>query len=784
MSHAKTLYQRLKEIPKLTEMFPLLYVKDNKTVVAKDGSHIAILELQGLDYTGMNDEQYDLLFNVRKRLFEKESPFYRLDVVSRKTKISAKDRIDISSDDPVISMMSKAWQGNFDIAYRTKHYVVISVNKGGLLSKVGAMVSHDWNIDKDEELDRLVSEICAELEGASERGNYSPKRLIGAELSSYFATQLNGRETYINAKHWDQPLSNQPVTFDAKQNYCTYGRHGDTIYSGWLSIGRYSEEIKRDTLERIFKLPYQFNIYQSFKAHPKNIALAMIRKEEKRLVNFEGGENSIIQEELLELSESIAADRLTLVSHAFCLEVLADSVEELNYVINSIKNTLQSDGQMAMYREDRNLEALFWSRFPTMQDFNLRNRNLTSENASHLASFNRVGEGFDTCGFGARPITLFKTEEGGQYSFTFHQSAEQKHDILGHTAIFGKTGIGKTTLISFLLANCLSYDDFKLICFDRLHGLKVFTEMFEGEYLNFPDDVQMNPFQIKDTPQNRLFLFNWLKRLGQIDAKDSQFDTQLNDLISMNFELDFKDRRLSNNKTMLGREGSALYQKFESWFEHNALGGFFNGEKDSFDFKNNSIVCFDATYILDQPEILSKVTDYIFHQIMAQVSEKVTPHVLFFDESPRYFRDPVFRGVMLEKLQEERKKAGVVLLAAQNPQQYLDLGREVAESVIDALAHIICYPNPSATKEQYCDLLGFNEAEFNWIKNSNPEARKVIVKNRSTGASVVLDIDLSALNKGKYKLLNCFNSSQGAVEKLAAIKEADPLHWRTRYLRG
>ncbi|PML45620.1 hypothetical protein BCT75_04350 [Vibrio lentus] len=776
MGYAKNLYQKLREVPKLTEMFPLMYVKGDHTVIAKDGSHIAILELDGLDYTGMNHDQYDLLYNVRKRLFEKESAFYRLDIVSKKNRISAKDKIKIQTDNQLLGMINKAWQNNFDVAYRTKHYVVISVNSGGLMSKVGALVSDDYNIDKQTLLDELIQEIKVELE------EYNPNLLQNGELSSYFATQLNGRETVLNAKHWDQPISNQPVQFDSKLNYCTYGRHGDTIYSSWLSISRYSEEIKNDTLERVFKLPYRFNVFQSFKTIPKAQALALMDEEYKRLMNF-GGDNDYFTNELIEFSEKVSADKTTLVSHSFCLEILADSEAELNTVTRIIKGALEQDGQMMLYRENRNLEALFWSRFPTMQGFNLRNRNLSSENAAHLASFNRVGEGFDTCGFGDRPVTIFKTEEGGQFSFTFHQTGEQKNDVLGHTLVLGDTNAGKTTLISFLIANCLSFTNFKAICFDRLHGLKVFTELFDGDYLNFPDDVQMNPFQMADTPENRMFLTTWLKRLGKIPEEDNRFNDRLNQLVNTNFEMDKADRCFEQLAIALGLEGGELYNCFEQWLPNKSRGGFFNGARDSFNF-DKDIITFDATYLLDQPEILPNVTEYMFHQIMAQVSASVVPHILFFDESPRYFQDEIFAKVMIEKLNEERKKAGVVILAAQNPQQYMKLPKGVGSEIISALAHIICYPNSNATKEQYCDFLGFNETEFEWIKNTSIKSRKVMIKNKSTGSSVVVDVDLSSLNGSKYNLLECFNSSQKAISTLKQYQKESPEHWRTKYLRN
>lgn len=776
MSYAKDLYKKLLDLPSLTDMFPLLYIKGDHTVVAKDGTFSAILELQGLDYSGMKSNHYDLLFNVRKRLFEKESPFYRIDVVSKKNRVSAKDKINTDVENPILHMLKKTWREKFDVLYRSKHYIVISVNNASIMSKVGAIITDDYKIDKADELWRLIQEITSDLQ------EYTPVLLKTDKLSSFYATQLNGRETYLNARVWDQPLSNQPVKFNAGNNYCTYGLHGDTVYSGWLSISRYSEEITRHTLERIFKLPYRFNIYQSFKTYQKSQALGKFEQRAKEVMNW-GDDNDFFVEQLVEFSDKISADKVSLVSHCFAIEVLADSPEELNNTIRLISNAITSDGQMQLYRETRNIESLFWSRFPTMQGFNLRKRDLSSENAAHLATFNCVGEGFDSCGFGDRPVTLFKTEEGGQFSFTFHQSGEQKPDVLGHTLVIGGTGTGKTTFISFLIANCLDYDDFKAICFDRHGGLKVFTDMFDGDYLDFPDDVEMNPFQMPDSSVNRMFLFQWLKRLGGIKESDNKWNSDLNDLISMNYQLDKKDRNFENIAIGFGVEGSELYQLFEQWLPDGARGDFFNGSRDSLNF-DKDIVTFDATYILDQPEILPKITDYVFHQMISKVSREVTPHIVFFDESPRYFLDPIFAGKMLESLAEIRKKAGVCVLAAQNPTQLINLENGNGEKVINALANIICYPNPSATKEEYCDFLGFNETELEWIKTTSVSDYKIIVKNRATDSSVILDVGLAGLKTNNYNLLKCFDSSSSAVNRLKDFKKSDPINYKLKFLRS
>ena len=774
MSRSKDLYSQLLKIPHITDMFPLLYVKENQHIVSKDGTESVVLELNGLDYSGMRNDIYDKLYNVRKRVFEKESPFYRLDILSQKNRVEAKDKIDPDVNNPILKMTKLAWRDQFNVLYRSKHYLVISVNNASVLSKVGSLVSDDYDIDKEVELNRLVDEIKSDLV------EYSPRLLSRVECSSFYATQLNGRETFLNAVNWDQSLCNQKINFDAKNNYCTYGEHGDTVYSGWLSISRYSEEITRHTLERIFKLPYRFNVYQSFKTYTKKAALNKIKDNYDHL-NKWGGINEFYDAQLNEFHAMVSSDKTTLVDHTFAIEILADSLEELNNSVRVLSNAMTSDGQMLLYRETRNIEALFWSRFPTMSGFNLRGRDISSENAAHLATFNCVGEGFDTCGFGDRPVTLFKTEEGGQFSFTFHQTGELKPDVLGHSLFIGGTGTGKTTMISFLLSQCLSSDNFTAICFDRLGGLKVFTDMFDGEYLDFPEDVQMNPFQLDDTPVNRMFLFQWLKRLGRIGEDDISFNDALNDVINANFKLNKDDRNFAQLMESFGRDGDVLFLKFSPWFPDGIRKEFFNGVRDSFSFKKD-IITFDATFILDQPEILPNITDYVFHQIMQKVSSDVVPHVVFFDEAPRYFQDPIFAKKMLESIAEIRKKAGVCVLAAQNPTQLLKLDKNIGSEVVNGMAHIVCYPNPTGTKAEYMEFLGFNETEYNWIVGCN-DKHKVLVKNRSNDSSVILDVNLSALNTKRYDLLRCFDSGASAVKRLKDLKDSDPINWKMRYLK-
>jgi ComB4 competence protein len=775
INYPKSLYNKLLKIPKITSMFPLLYQKSDSVAVCKNGALVSIIEIQGVDYTGMREENYHVNFMTRKRMFERDNPFITIDIASKKIRAKASTRLNQTTNNDVINMMNRSWKKNFNMVYRTKHYVIVTINNGGMLEKIGRLVSSDYRVDKDLLLSDTINELLNSLQ------EYCPKLLVNDELSSYFATLLTGRESICRARNWDEPLADHAIDFDGVKNYCVYGRHTDAVYSAWLSISRYPSEIDQNTLERIFKLPVEFNVYQSFHALTKSQAIEECEDRAKELQNW-GGSNTDFEKDLVELSDSILADKLTMVYHSFAIEVFGSSRQSLEDNVRLIRNAITSGNELKVYRETTNIEALFWSRFPTRQNYNLRSRKITSENSAHLASFNCVGEGFDSCGFGHRPITLFKTIDGGQYSFTFHQTAEVKPDILGHTLVLGGTSSGKTTLISFLVANCLSYPNFKAICFDRLGGLKAFTEVFGGDYLDFPDDVKMNPFLMNDTEVNRLFLFNWLKRLAKIDENDNKFNAKLNDIVKTNFELNKEDRGFDALEITLGRAGDELYQHFSQWLPNGSRSSFFNAERDSFNFEKQ-IVTFDATYILDQPEVLSNVTDYIFHKIMTHISDSVTPHVLWFDESPRYFQEPPFAKRMIEGLKELRKKSGVVVLSAQDASSIRMLPNSVGGEILNALAHIVLYPNRSAERADYIDFLGLNEKEFQWIKESDPFGRKVLVKQRSTESSVILDVNLASLNDGTYNLLNAFNSSSQAVNTIKRLKAGDSINWKLKYLK-
>lgn len=88
------------------------------------------------------------------------------------------------------------------------------------------------------------------------------------------------------------------------------------------------------------------------------------------------------------------------------------------------------------------------------------------------------------------------------FLFNFHINEEK--NIVGHIMIVGGTGAGKTTLVSFLIANFFKYD-IDILALDRLNGFYSVAEFLNGEY-NQGDNFCINPFTLPYDSENITFL--------------------------------------------------------------------------------------------------------------------------------------------------------------------------------------------------------------------------------------------------------------------------------------
>ncbi|MBL4898009.1 MAG: hypothetical protein JKX76_00035 [Colwellia sp.] len=539
----------------------------------------------------------------------------------------------------------------------------------------------------------------------------------------------------------------------------------EKIYSAWLIIKLPAIATEAGLMDALFRVSNEISLYQTFSKIPKNKALAQVEDRLSNIVSFLSN-SDILLIELNELLQRIQADEISLMRHRFAVEVFAETPKELEISVNDVRHAIEAYG-FTVARERRNQEALFWSRFPELHNYNSRVRPITSENAAHFATFTTVGEGMDSCSWGDMPVTTFKTTTDSEYAFTFHESTGRY--ALGNTLAIGGAGTGKTTLISFLISQCFKFTGFRALCLDRLHGMEVFTKLHSGSYQDFIDGVEVNPLHLEDTPDNRAFLQVWLQMITGKDDDENQ--EMINNAIKQNYTLDKKDRCLEELAFAFGQKSKASARlSLERWLPGNAFGSFFNGSTDAIDFKN-PLVTFDMTSLLDLPDVVGPMAYFIFHKLF-QVARKPGGYAVFVDELPKYLNSETFAPYIDVILQEIRKTDGVGIFAAQSADKVLK--SQYADTFLNNIATYLLFPEPKASKEDYIDRFGLTDQEYTWIKTGQP--RHVMVKKKN-GESVIININLASL--GKY--LNVFDSGSDSVQKINEM-EASGGNWKEDFL--
>lgn len=750
-------------------MFPLITVlADHETCQTKEGELVQVVDIQGRDYTGMDRDRAQFLYELRKQVFE----MFGSEIVVSSHSLRHKLNKEISSeryDNPLLADINQAWSEQFTTTFRWRHTLVIRTAKEAFLDRLASQASKTVKEHALEDLqERLNEAVEMVLQRLSE---FKPRKLKGDDLKSYWGTLVNGKHTYVI----DDNMPLDEVVAGVDLYWPEGGVHQEYVdtpkrYSAWLGIKAYPTETNSKMMDSLYQLPIEFGIYQTFSQLPKEKALSIINERSSVTANFKKN-SDIVLLELNELAAKVEAEEVKIGLHSWAIQVFADNLDELNRSVSTIKNAVENRG-IRVVREKGLQEPLFWSMFPSMEHFNVRRRPVTTENIARFVTFSNAGEGLDSCSFGSAPVALLKTKTKSIYSFTFHASPEPQ--ALGNTLVIGGSNTGKTTLISFLLGMCHKYPDFRAMCFDRLHGMEIFTRMIGGSFNDFTSQAEINPFQLSDNALNRAFLVSWLQMITSHNDDESM--ATASSIVNQAYLLDPKERSLNELTLAFGQKAKGnMREAIEKWLPEGAFGAFFNGKTDALSF-DTSLATFDMTLLLDMPEVLGAMSDYLFHRMKMAVLDEPGPYAIFVDELNKYIESATFAPKIKETVSEIRKTNGIFIGAVQSAKTVLQtsVGREIQASI----ATYLLFPDPTAEEQYYMeDGIGLNRSEFEWIKT--PSHREVMVKRRG-GESVILQTDLSSI--GKY--LKVFDSSSSSISRLNAMIKSSPDQWKSQFLES
>jgi len=796
-----SLVKEQQKVFRLVDKMTLLDVlDDHKTITTKNGGLVQVIQFEGIDYSGISVDEREALFELRKKFFDNVSGDVKLNFFYLRKNIITKNNDKFSYSSEIADKISKKWSENFKDAFKTEIYLTVKINIPRNIIKAKDLVLKDFNQERIyffvDKLNSFVSTICKNL------APYHPRvlahsKIKKSELTNFWSYLINGKDIANSNESVNvgDCVALSDLIFDKEKRVFTLEGESYKRYGRILGVKVYPDGTHEDLLKHLLKTRHRFVVLQQLQPLEQEYNKFMVGRKIKHAQSLMtlGFMRSRL-EDLEDAGEALEANKLNFINHNLQILVYADDLDSLEIAVRDVKAALNFGGVTAI-AEGSALESSFWSMFPDYEGFNGRKAKITSENISDFITLGSSHEGLNKCSFGESSVALFKTTSHSNYSFTFHNSSEE--NSLGHTLVIGGSGRGKTTLITFLLMNCLKFQNFKLLAFDSYQGTKIPFTSFGGKYVTVGQEktLQLNPMLLPNSYSSQTFLEKWIAGLCGGAATHEQ--KIIAEVVRQNFELDKKDRSLTAVRALAreaeaGVDGKNLAERIEKWLpseEDNSTsfynyGMLFNAKTDSLDF-SAPIVGFDMASALNDNELLGAISSYIFHCFNQTISNNPSPHVLFIDEMVQYLNNPIFAPYITKGVREIRKRNGVLIGAVQEASAITE--SPAGKIFINNAATYILFPDPTANPEDYLSSseddksskvgLGLTDAEFMWIKTSNPE-REVMIKRRG-GESIILNIDLSCL--GPY--LKLFSSNIKDIRQFELAIQENKENYVDEYLK-
>ena len=756
---------------------------DDNLIITKDFNVCMGIKLKGISYAAVNEsEELELAIN-RNRFFTRLDDSIEMNIIAKK-ELSLLENDTSTIRNLYAKEVIEKWDKKINV-YETSYYLIFSTKTkhiAGFFESIKEKTTTEQEDKNQNTALHLKAKRLMELKTnlMSDLSSYKPKLMNADELLNLFASYANMQKTNLKYSHkliTDCYISSN-VEF--KKDYIIFHQNNNqTKYARFISIKAYeTESITSLIATSILRENSQYTLFLSCEAMPKDKAV-------KKVKEIKAFTQDAFKDELEFYIQELKSERENMIMVSYSVLVEADNLDELDEQSNIIKGLLENQGIIAV-KETLNQNPLYFSFFPSRGNLNARKRSLQGRNLATLATFENDILGLPKNAWGNCPVTTFKHLSGSPFLFNFHDSI--RVGAAGHTLVIGGTGYGKTTLMQFLMMNLFKYD-INIFAMDKSQGMFNFTKYMGAEYHDFTDEnkennFKLNPFSLKNSDENNLFLLSWLCKMGNINASEKSDEIELENLVKdaidkvrrtqNDTENNSKIPTLSEFHSTLNFGNNANAQIHERYNKY--LNGFFDNEEDALNFKKQ-LAILNMDTILKDSKLASLSALYLFHKIKNISKNQNKGFFIFIDELKDYLREENMRESILESILEIRKIGGVMTMGVQNVDFFKDIPK--SDSFISQMTNFIIFPtsNENSLKSMQ-EHLGLTNSELDFLRKTPKESRQILFKQVVLNQSAVLNVNFARLGN----FLRIFSSEREDVQVMNELINKHPNDFRAKYL--
>lgn len=642
--------------------------------------------------------------------------------------------------------------------------------------------------DASAHLDELAETVLAGL------SRYAPRRLstyactgvVCSEPLEFLSCLINGEWQRIAVPKGRAAFGmvSSRVSFGVDQLEIRSPTH--VKVGAILAASAYQvERTEPGHLNVLLTLPFPFVLTQSFAIYGRNKAMAALQKQQRLLIHAEDASETQIAD-ISQALDDLASNRVVFGEHHLSLQILAGTQRELVDRLSDARAALSECG-FTVAREDECIEAAFFAQLPGNFQLRPRPAAISSSNIVGFTGFHNYPMGrYDGNQWGPA-VTLLKTTSGTPFYFNFHlpptsrrgaNEGDVDERVPGHTLLLGPTGAGKTVIQTFMLAQCEKYRP-TVFTFDKDQGQEIFVRAMGGQYSTLRNGVPtgFNPCALPDTPGNRTFLMQLVKRC--IAGEDAQFqfspsrEREVHDAVNGLYMMPYQARRFSALKEFFDpTDPNGNAARFRRWCAGGSLGWLLDNQTDTIDFATGRHFGYDVTDFLDNDETRTVTVMYLFHRMEQLIDGR--RFILNMDEFWKMLLDPVFEGKALDAVKTWRKRNALAIFGTQSPSDVLR--SRISRQLIEQCVTQLYLPNPKAAREDYIEGFKLTEREYEIIGRDMVEQNLRGFLFKQGPNATVCELNL----RGFEQELAVLSGTAASVElSLRAIAKAgdNPDHW-------
>lgn len=742
------------EDPKFFHYLPWGYLVEKGIIFNKNGSFQQTFKIQGQDRKSLEDiDMVDLRARINNA-FKRLDGNYSFHIESRR--IKAKPYTKVKFKEKVLDLIDNIREKNYNSGdfFITEYFFTIT-----WLPPVDLMNKIQQNLIEDEEKKDKQRGIDFLKEFKSN------VRELKSLLKNYFIQfeEMDDTETltylhscYSQNPHKVVPAENKEVFLDA---YLSDATITDGLppkindeYIGIISLLSMPSESYFSMLSDIEELGMEFRWVSRYIFENKEDSIKKMKKMKekwasKRKGAMEAAEDKIMktdrttnleadirQNEATSAQTDLEEDVYVVGYYTFTLICKNKNIDKLNDNLEAAMEIIQNKGFVCVKEFADLLQAFFGSMAGDIQH-NVRRVPLPSMIAIDLLQFTSIYSGRkENTHLGGAPHVICNATKGATATYLNLNVGD-----VGHTAIYGQTGAGKSVLLSFLAAQWKKYKDAQVFFFDKGGSSRVLTAAVGGKFNDLGSSkVKFQPLgnigvtneiNEEEAEKELNFAFEWICDIYEQENMILTPKLKDNIMYALKSVATLPKERRTITQFSLALQDNDLRLGIKQYTNDGAFGIYFDNNQDTFN-RNYTWQVFEMDKILDNRLVARPILSYMFHKLEVEMFVQAKPTLLILDECWRLLDDEKFSQKIKMWLKELRKKRVYVVFATQEITDIIN--SSIKNTLINSCPTTIYLPNKRAGSEALSPFyreLGLNNKQIEIIASLEPKRDYYVVSS-------------------------------------------------------